>query len=210
MPDIQNNSTEVTTTNSNNVDGEIQKNGNDTIPEIKSLDEAMALIQKLSADKKAILDEKYQVKRKLSKFEEEAQQREATALAEQGKYKELYEQANQKITALETARKDGLVSSAIKDVLKEAGARSVETVMKLVDKTSVEFDEAGNVKVDSVKSIVDGIKKSDPILFGTPVETPPVKRVTEGPVEGSFEKEVAAAKTPEQLKAIMAKYAGKF
>lgn len=180
--------------------------------EFKTLEEALAHINKLAADKKALLDEKHQVKRKLSKFEEEAQQRDAALLAEQGKFKELYEQTLQKATEMEQKIKDTTVNSALREVLKEAGARSVDTVMKLVDKTSIEFDSDGNLSLDSVRAAVESVKKADAVLFGdiARVETPVVKRASEGPVEGSFEKEVAAARTQAELKQIMAKYAGKF
>lgn len=182
----------------------------ETEQEFKSLDEALAHINKLKADKALLLDEKHQVKRKLTKFEEEAQQRDAQLLAEQGKYKELYEQTLQKSSDLENRIKDNSINNAVREALKEAGARSVDTVMKLVDKTSIEFDSNGNISLDSVKAVVDSIKKADSVLFdGARVEPPGVKRASEGPVEGSFEKEVANARTQAELKQIMAKYASK-
>lgn len=185
--------------------------GANSTQEFKTLEEAMAYINKLQTDKKVLLDEKHQVKRKLTKFEEEAQQREAASLAEQGKFKELYEQSLQKATQLESRIKDQAVNAALKEALKDSGARSVDTVLKLVDKTSIEFDSDGNLNIDSVKTVVESIKKSDPILFGDVVRTeaPAVKRASEGPVEGNFEKEVAAARTQAELKQVMAKYAGK-
>jgi ribosomal protein S16 len=177
--------------------------------EITTLEEAIAEIQRKTDNEKRLLQEKAEVKRKLSKFEAEVVERDAKLLEEQGKFKELYETERAKRDALELRIKEEKVTNSLKTALQEAGARVPDTVMKLIDKAQVQFDDTGNVILDTVKSAVESLRKADPVLFGAAnAGLPPAARATEGNVQDSFAKEVAAAKNINELQAVYAKYQG--
>lgn len=172
-----------------------------------TLDEALAELQRKTDNERRLLAEKAEVKRKLQKFETEATERDAKLLEEQGKFKELFETERQKREALEQGIKSERVDSALRSALTAAQARVPDTVMKLIDKTQVQFDDNGNVLAESVTAAVEALKKADPVLFGTPnAGIPPAARATEGNVQDAFAKEVASAKNLTELQAIYAKY----
>ena len=178
-----------------------------------TLEEALAEIKRKEDNERRLLDEKAQVKRKLSKFESDAAERDAKLLEEQGKFKELFEKEKTQREALEQRMKDDKVNSAMKVALLEAQVRSPDTVMKLVDKSLVKFDDNGNIVPDSVKAAVETIRKADPVLFGSAnLGIPQVLRASEGITQDTYKTEVAAAKNAKELAAIYEKYkaAGKF
>jgi hypothetical protein len=106
--------------------------------------------------------------------------------------------------------------------LEAAGAKSISTVMKLLDKSQIEFDENGNVKQDSLASAIEAVRTSDPILFGDPPEgdekkgksggsiggkPPAVKAAADGVNTASaYEAEMNAAKTQKDVERIARKY----
>lgn len=172
-----------------------------------TLEEALAELQRKTDNERRLLSEKAEVKRKLSKFETDAAERDAKLLEEQGKFKELFETERQKREALEQSIKTERVDAALRSALTAAQARVPDTVMKLIDKGQVQFDENGNVLADSVTAAVEALKKADPVLFGAPnAGIPPAARATEGNVQDAFAKEVASAKNLNELQAIYAKY----
>lgn len=153
---------------------------------------------------------------KLRKFEKENKglaekaKREAdAALAEQGKYKELYEAQVEKLTALETKARNSLVDAALDAALKEAKAKSASTVKKLIDRTAISVEDDA-VDAASIAAQIEALKISDPVLFiqerqADPAANP-VKRAGEGDPIGGYEKELRACKTPQQINAVLAKY----
>lgn len=176
---------------------------------LKLLEELQTKNSKLSTINKEVITSRNDVKKKLRKFENETESKIATELAEQGKYKELFEQSNTQLQELQSKIKTNTVDTAMKSALQEAEAISVDAIMKLVDKGSIEFDDDGNVAPDSIKAAIEAIKTSYPILFGSPVAVnlpAPVKRATEGENIGGYEQEVRSAKTQAELAAIMKKY----
>jgi isoleucyl-tRNA synthetase len=178
-----------------------------------TLEEALAELQRKNDNEKRLLQEKADVKKKLSRFEKDTEARDAALLAEQGKFKELFESEKAQREALESRVKEQQVTAAVKTALQEAGARVPDTVLKLIDKTQIKFDEEGAVIVDSVKNAVESLRKVDPVLFGAQhAGLPPAARATEGVTMDTFKTEVAAAKNPKELAAIYEKYkgAGKF
>lgn len=175
----------------------------------KSLEEAMTLIENLKGINKEVISTRDKVNQKLRAFETEQTQREQSLLSEQGKFKELFEAEQAKNQVLKTGLKNKAVDSALKDILQKAGARSVDTVAKLVDKSKVVVGEDDfNVDVNSIQLQIEELKKTDPILFGVGEGSnlPPVKRPTDGSTTVGFETEMRAAKTQAEITSVMKKY----
>jgi hypothetical protein len=193
------------TTETNGADGSLSEESASTT--IATLEEALAVIQRKTDNERRLLQEKADVKKRLQKFEAEATERDAKLLEEQGQFKELFEKEKAQREALEQRVKDSKVTAALKEALQAAQARVPDTVMKLLDKTQVQFDDNGEVIAQSVTDAVEALRKVDPVLFGTPnAGIPPAARATEGNVQDAFAKEVAAAKNINELQAIYAKY----
>lgn len=152
------------------------------------------------------LNKKEELLKKVRKFEKENKDAAERALAEQGKFKELYEAEVQKRAELEGRMKDSAINSALNEALKDSGAASIATVMKLIDRNKIGFD-GEKVDTDSIKVLIKELKTSDPVLFAEqPKPVPPVRKAGEGDVVGGFEKEIRAAKTQKQIEDVMRKY----
>ena len=123
--------------------------------------------------------------------------------------------------ALAATLKEKLVSRAINDSLKaeltKAGALSVDTALKLVDKSKIVFNDEYELDSKSIENLVSELKKSDSILFKPDAaadekEDKPVKHSSIGrPGEGvssetAYEVEMNNAKTQAQVEAIMRKF----
>lgn len=100
-----------------------------------------------------------------------------------------------------------LIDSAIKAKLQEHGATNPQTAAKLMDRSLVTFDSELNIVEDAILSQIEALKESDPILF-TPVQTKqtpiPVKRVATPENGGSIEERIRAAKSQQEILAILA------
>lgn len=198
--------TEIVTPDGTNTAAETQQTN---VEGPKSLEEAMAIIENLKGINKEVISTRDKTNQKLRQFETEQTQREQSLLAEQGKFKELYEAQTAEVLALKTGLKNKAVDSALKEVLLKAGARSVDTVAKLVDKSKVEVTgEDFQVNVNSIQLQIEELKKTDPVLFGVGegANLPPVKRPTDGSTTVGFETEMRAAKTQAEITSVMKKY----
>lgn len=120
--------------------------------------------------------------------------------------------------------KDGIkqekLGTHLSTALEAAGAKSISTVLKLLDKSKIEFDEEGNVKQESVASVIEALKVSDPVLFGevsnvpkkessgSTTGSPPTVKVAAGGVntQSAYETEMKAAKTQADVERIARKY----
>jgi hypothetical protein len=177
---------------------------------LKLLEELQSKNEKLSSINKEVIDSRNKVKQQLRKFEKQTEEQLNTELAEQGKYKELYEAQLAEKEALQSKIRNNSLDKAFTSALAEADAKSVNTVMKLVDKDNIEFDDDGNPSEDSILAAINAVKESDPILFGSQqTETPnapPVKRATEGENLGGYDQEIRACTTQAQIESVMKKY----
>lgn len=178
----------------------------------KTFEEAMALIENLKGINKEVISGRDKEKQRLKQFETEQIQREQALLTEQGKYKELYEKAEAEKATLKTGLKNKAIDTALKDILQKSGARAVDTVQKLIDKSVVSVNEEDfSVDITTIQTQIDELKKTDPILFGLGEGTnlPPVKRPGDGTPTTGYATEIAAAKTQKDIENVMKKY-GKF
>ncbi len=110
------------------------------------------------------------------------------------------------------------IDSALTAALEAAGARSVNTVMKLIDKSSIEVDESGQIQTEKVVGLIQDLINSDPILFneasekkdvvvnGNSISNPSVRRASNTPAQDAFTVEIKSAKSQREVDAILTKY----
>jgi vacuolar-type H+-ATPase subunit I/STV1 len=174
----------------------------DATEELKSADAQVAAPVEQTAEQviaenkalKAEAEKNSELLKKLRKFEKENKDRADKEAVESGRYKELYEAADAKIKETESKLRTRAADEKLKELLTAEKAKSLSTVMKLIDRSKIEFDEDGEVNVKSLAALVKSVKETDSILFDgaeTPV-APNLKRATEGDVTGGYEKELAA------------------
>lgn len=125
-------------------------------------------------------------------------------------------------TQLQTHAKETKLNTALSTALEAAGARSIPTVMKLIDKSLITFNEDGEVNTDSIIKAVSAVQESDSIVFGDikdPKSLPDgkilpgltsfgldAKRAGEGNLQDAYTTEVRAAKTQSEILAVARKY----
>ena len=170
-----------------------------------SVADALLEIERLRNINKEVIETRDKTKERLKTFEQEAEDRVKKTLEEQGKYKEMYEVELAKRTATESAIKERELNTTLRSELAKVNALSIDTVLKLVDKSAVEFNDDGTVKVDSVAKIIKELRKSDPILFGS-TEAPSAKRAGDGDNANTFESDIRKAKTQKDVNAVLQKY----
>lgn len=157
---------------------------------VTSLESALKEIARLKVISDEAIKTRDSVKRKLKEVETGYNsEKEARAKAE-GQYRDM------------------TINGALKSALQEAGAVAVDTAFKLVDKSAIQLTETGELDVESLKAVVEGIKNSDPILFQKETKaTVPVARAGETiDTETAYKNELAKAKTADQIYDIMRKY----
>lgn len=115
-----------------------------------------------------------------------------------------YEAEVNRTNTLLQAQRQKLVDAALETALKDAKAKSISTVLKLINRDEIKV-ENDVVDAKSIEAQVARLRKEDSVLFDE-LETPSVKRTTEGAVTGSFEKELQAAKTQKDIEQIMRRH----
>lgn len=149
---------------------------------------------------------------KLRKFEKENKERAERGEAETGKYKDLYETERAKH---EQYVRDATIDGVLKDTLVAAGAKSIPTVLKLIDRSQVSLNDDGSVDPKTVQKHVDALKASDAYLFGDApqepgatksVAVPSRHRAGSGDPAPGYEQEIRSAKSHVEIEAVMRKY----
>lgn len=123
---------------------------------------------------------------------------------------------------LKDTLKSRVINESLVTQLTAAGAVSVPTALKLINMSGIEVSETDlSVSQDSIKVVIEELRKSDPILFksgGDPSQTSEtvtaggdpvkieVKRVSETEPVGGYEKEIRGAKSQKEIVGIMKKY----
>lgn len=117
--------------------------------------------------------------------------------------------------------KEKLVSRVVTDSLKaelaKAGALSVDTALKLVDRSKLVLSDDFELDTKSVESLVEELKTTDSILFkpvtatdekeGKPIKQPSIARAGEAAnSETAYEVAMRAAKNQKQIEAIMRQF----
>lgn len=177
--------------------------------QFQSLDDALKAYQatKQELEKLSRNLEQSRKEEKFSKTEAKRLKDELDKLAQNDQLAEIqgkYEAEVAARTALETKIRTRLVDSALESALKDAKAKSISTVMKLINRDDIQVN-GDEVDTASIQAVVDRLRAEDSVLFDE-VETPSVKRAAEGAVVGGFEKEIRAAKTQKEIEDIMRRY----
>jgi hypothetical protein len=87
------------------------------------------------------------------------------------------------LEGLRTQVRDERVNNAISTALKAAGARNEATVARLLDRSALVFGQDGALDLESVATLVEAVKSSDPYLFAEatdPNAQPATKPATSG------------------------------
>jgi vacuolar-type H+-ATPase subunit I/STV1 len=187
---------------------------------LESLQEKVKLLE---ANYKDAVSSRDKTKQKLREIEESAGS--ATELkaqyenlfTEKSKLAEQFEATVNELTSIKEGMKQEKISSALTTALEAAGAKSINTVMKLIDKSKLQLDEEGKVNSDSVVAAIKEVMDSDPILFGdvdpkkvshtgAVFSDPGVKLAGDSKTEGAYEKELRAAKNQKEILAVAKKY----
>lgn len=177
-----------------------------------SLEEARAKIAQLETQFQEAVSTRDKAKEKLRKLEQDY----GNVAEVQKKYDELFAEKSTLIEQLNTVKSEfdsfkgniqaEKISTTLQTAIEAAGAKSVSTVLKLIDKSKVELDEQGNIKSESVDKLVKELAESDPILFGETFIDPGVKRAGESSAESIFDKEIKACKTQKDIENVLRKY----
>lgn len=171
--------------------------------EVKELSPAEKELAALKAER----EKDAELLKKLRKFEKENKDRAEKEAVEAGKFKELYEAEKAAREAIEGKVKAKELDAAIRAELSNFKAKAPDTVLKLIDKASIQWNEDGSVDTKSIEKALKAVKQTDPILFEEETSgAPSVKRAGEGDVVGGYEKEIKAAQTAKDIEAVMRKY----
>ena len=186
-----------------------------------TLEQALAKAAASESKFLEVVADRDKVKGKLRKLEEtassatELQAKYDALFAEKGKLLETYESTTKELSSLKQQALDQKVNTALETAITAAGAKSVSTVLKLINKSDIQFDKDGNIVAESIEKVVKSVSESDPILFGeVGVQTqkpgfidPGVKRAgTAEGTETSYAKELKTAKNQREISEIMNKY----
>jgi histone deacetylase complex regulatory component SIN3 len=186
-----------------------------------TLEQALANIVKLEANYHDAVSERDKTKQKLRKLEEtatsavEIKAQYDAIFAEKSKLAEAFELASTELSGLKAKITDQTINTALETAITAAGAKSVSTVLKLIDRSKIQLDESGNTVADNIAAAVKAVSESDPILFGevgtakvNPVFTNPgvARAGTPEGTETSYAKEMKAAKNQKEIGAVMRKY----
>jgi hypothetical protein len=166
-----------------------------------NLSQLDALRQELEANRALI--------KNLRKYEKSYKEENEKALAEQGKWKELYEATQSEVSELKNSLTNIKLESVLDKLVGESGAKNSNTVKRLIDRTAISFSEDGSVDAKSIQKQLIDLQKADANLFGRgEEETPKPKKAQQDAATSSYEIEITKAKTQAEVNAIYAKYFG--
>lgn len=182
--------------------------------EVITLEAALEKIKSLESQFQEAVGTRDKAKEKLRKLEQDLgdsagyKAQYETLFTEKSKLAEQLESVTGEFNAFKATLQQEKVNATLQSAIEQAGAKSVGTVLKLIDKSKVELDEQGNVKAESLTALIEEVKTSDPILFGneTTFIDPGVKRAGDNSSEGIFDKELRACKTQKEIEEVLRKY----
>ena len=196
------------TTENISTEGSTQTNAEVTI----DLPTALSKLQALEKDFVDAKESRDKVKEKLRKLEEdytavnEFKTKFETAETEKTTLQAELERINSEFNGFKEVVQQEKVSSLLNTAIEKAGAKSASTVLKLIDKSKIEFDEQGQVKAESITAVIGELKSSDPILFGETFIDPGVKLPGASNNENAYTLELRKATTPAEIEAVWKKH----
>ena len=124
-----------------------------------------------------------------------------------------YDAVKARADALEEQIRTTAANASLREVLKDNGAKAVDTALKLIDRSALVYGEDGNVDAKSVEAAVKGLMESDSFLFAETQseqaqasKSPSAIRATETDKISGFQAEVKAATSAKDLEAVLRKY----
>lgn len=182
--------------------------------EVITLEAALDKIKTLESQFQEAVGTRDKAKEKLRKLEQDLgdsagyKAQYETLFTEKSKLAEQLEAVTGEFNSFKATLQQEKVNATLQSAIEQAGAKSVGTVLKLIDKSKVELDEQGNVKAESLTALIEEVKTSDPILFGNEATfiDPGVKRAGDNSSEGIFDKEIKACKTQKEIEEVLRKY----
>ena len=168
----------------------------------KTVEELNAELEKLNKHLEQSRKEEKFSKSELKRLKDELEK--ATKNDALNELQAKYEAEVEKTNHLQKTIKTKAVKGALEKALTEAKAKSIPTVMKLINLDEVGY-ENDEVDTKSIEAVIAKLRKEDSVLFDE-VETPSVKRAAEGAVAGGFEKEIRSAKTHKEIEEVMRRY----
>lgn len=177
-----------------------------------TLEAALDKIKVLETNFQEAVSTRDKAKEKLRKLEQDlgdasaVKQQYESLFSEKGQLLQKLEEIQTEYNNFKTTVQSEKVNAVLNTALEAAGAKSVTTVLKLIDKSKIEFDEQGQAKAESIDVLIKAVQESDPILFGTELIDPGVKRAGDTSSEGMFDKEIKACKTQQEVENVLRKY----
>ena len=110
-----------------------------------------------------IISSRDKAKAKLKQIDAEAEANAKAGLLEKEEFKTLYEDLKSEHTGLIDQINGQKVDSALSNALKDAGITSVQTALKIMDKSNIQLNDDGTVV--GMQGIVDSLKADHAILF---------------------------------------------
>jgi hypothetical protein len=113
-----------------------------------------------------------------------------------------------------------VVSDSLKQTLVDAGALSIDTALKLIDKNKVKLDDDFNVDMESIKELVEAMRVSDPVLFkakesvkedgkkeaATQLQNSLARAGEKATIESAYKTAINNAKSTAQIEAVMKQF----
>lgn len=187
-----------------NIENVVEQTQGTEVQEVKQEDAktevSVSDTEKRLADLETELTKTREILEKARKGEKYAKQTKSELeqqLAEQGKYKELYEQANNQLRNL-------AMDQVLTEAARNAKAKNIQAVMRLVDRSKIEIKD-GAVDSEAVTKAIAQIRTDVSELF-EPVEVPTTARAAETQPVGGYDREIRTAKSIKEIQAVMMKY----
>lgn len=203
MSEISENNTEVINTQSVDTGTKV---------EVTSIEAAQARIKELENNFQEAVITRDKAKEKLRKLEQDFGQasefktKYEELFTEKSKLLEQFEVVQSEFTNYKSSVNQTKIDTELTTAIERAGAKSVGTVLKLIDKSKVELDQDGNIDSGLLDALVKQVAESDPVLFEPNFIDPGVFRAGTKPTPGSFEVEIREAKTLKEYESICKKY----
>ena len=155
------------TTENNSTESTTQEKATDVTnkSEVQATEFSLDEFKTLQSNYKSAVSSRDKYKQQVRELEDSV----SSATEVKTKYEDLmkqFETVSTELTSIKEGQKQKALESALTTALEAAGAKSISTVMKLIDKSKLQFNEEGNVSSDTIASAVKEVMDSDPILFG--------------------------------------------
>jgi len=131
------------------------------------MQDPVASMLKLMETKRGANDEAKKYRLELEQYQKDKKDKETEDLKSQGKYKGLYESADAELTAVKSELDNIKLNTQLKVYAKLYQMVDPDFV-QFINRGLLDFDSAGNLKVDSVQEAFANLRETKPHLFLDP------------------------------------------